>query len=216
MPENRGETFESAGPYRGVSEPMAEECSSPMTRDSADAIVVGGGVIGCSIAYHLARRGGKVIVLERETLGSQSTGRCAGGVRQQFSSPGNVQLQQLSFRLLARLESETGVDPEFRHIGYLFVLTNESDVSDFRGLLPMWHRGGVSDARWLEPHEVRELAPLIQGEDILGGTFCPSDGIASPHAVTLAYSGAARRLGVNLREGVAVEGIVHDRGRVRG
>jgi len=123
-------------------------------------------------------------------------------------------MQQLSVRLLAGLEAETGVDPEFRHIGYLFVLTSDKQVEDFRGFLPMWHQAGVSDARWLEPKEVRELAPLVEGDDILGGTFCPSDGIASPHAVTLAYSGAARRLGVTLLEGVAVDGIVHRAGRV--
>src|SRR5256885_13650683 len=86
MPENRGETFESAGPYRGP-DPIAEECSSPMIRDSADAVVVGGGVVGCSIAYHLARRGAAVVVLERETIGSQSTGRCAGGGGADVSSP---------------------------------------------------------------------------------------------------------------------------------
>jgi len=184
-------------------------------QDSADAVVVGGGVVGCSIAYHLARRGAKVVVVERDALGSQSTGRCAGGVRRQFSASANVVMQQLSMQLLAGLEAETGVDPEFRHIGYLFVLTSEGQVEDFHRLLPMWHETGVSDARWLEPHEVLELAPLVQGEDILGGTFCPSDGIASPHAVTLAYSGAARRLGVRLLEGVAVDGIVREGGRVQ-
>src|SRR5438132_1374380 len=177
-----------------------------MSRDSADAVVVGGGVVGCSIAYHLARRGATVVLVERDTLGSQSTGRCAGGVRRQFSSSANVVMQQLSVELLAGLEAETGVDPEFRHIGYLFVLTSDKQVEDFRRFLLMWHETGVTDARWLEPHEVRELAPLIQGDDILGGTFCPSDGIASPHAVTLAYSGAARRLGVQLLEGGTVDG----------
>jgi sarcosine oxidase, subunit beta len=178
-----------------------------MIRDSPDAVVVGGGVIGCSIAYHLALHGARVVVLERETLGSQSTGRCAGGVRRQFSSLPNVLMQQLSVRMLAGLEMETGVDPEFRHIGYLFVLTRKKDVEDFRRFVSMWKAAGVSDARWLDVDEVRELAPLIQGEDILGGTFCPSDGIASPHAVTLAYSGVAKRLGVKFMEGVAVEGI---------
>jgi sarcosine oxidase, subunit beta len=187
-----------------------------MTRDSADAVIVGGGVIGCSIAYHLARRGAKVTLLERDTLGSQSTGKCAGGIRRQFSSSANVVMQQLSVRLLAGLEAETGVDPEFRHIGYLFVLTSDEQVSDFKGLIPMWHETGVTDARWLEPREVRELAPLVQGDDILGGTFCPSDGIASPHAVTQAYSGAARRLGAKLLEGVEVEAILHGDGRVQG
>jgi glycine/D-amino acid oxidase-like deaminating enzyme len=187
-----------------------------MTRDSADAVIVGGGVIGCSIAYHLARRGAKVTLLERDTLGSQSTGKCAGGVRRQFSSSANVVMQQLSVKLLAGLEAETGVDPEFRHIGYLFVLTSDEQVSDFKGLIPMWHETGVTDARWLEPREVRELAPLVRGEDILGGTFCPSDGIASPHAVTQAYSGAARRLGAKLMEGVEVEAILHADGHVQG
>jgi len=186
-----------------------------MSLDSADAVVVGGGVVGCSIAYHLARRGAEVVVVERDTLGSQSTGHCAGGVRRQFSSSTNVVMQQLSVQLLAGLEAETGVDPEFRHIGYLFVLTSDRQVEDFRRFLPMWHETGVTDARWLEPHEVRELAPLVQGDDILGGTFCPSDGIASPHAVTLAYSGAARRLGVKLLEGVTVDGIVQEAGRVQ-
>src|SRR5437763_5561967 len=186
-----------------------------MIRGAADAVVVGGGVVGCSIAYHLARRGAEVVLVERETLGSQSTGRCAGGIRRQFSSAANVVMQQLSVQLLAGLEAETGVDPEFRHIGYLFVLTSESQVADFRGMLPMWHETGVADARWLEPREVRELAPLVEGDDILGGTFCPRDGIASPHAVTLAYSGAARRLGADLLEGVEVEGIVRQGGRVQ-
>src|SRR5256885_14139931 len=121
MPENRGETFESAGPYRGP-DPIAEECSSPMIRDSADAVVVGGGVVGCSIAYHLARRGAAVVVLERETIGSQSTGRGAGGGRQQFSSPAKGPGQQPSFRPLPPLGAETGGRPPLPHIGDAFAL----------------------------------------------------------------------------------------------
>src|SRR5256885_13930721 len=111
MPENRGETFESAGPYRGP-DPIAEECSSPMIRDSADAVVIGGGVVGCSIAYHLARRGAAVVVLERETLGSQSTGRCAGGGREQFLSPADVPGSRVSLPALgARRASHRGGPP---------------------------------------------------------------------------------------------------------
>ncbi|TMC09094.1 MAG: FAD-binding oxidoreductase [Chloroflexi bacterium] len=184
--------------------------------NSPDAVVIGGGVIGCSIAYHLARRGAGVVVIERETLGSQSTGRCAGGVRRQFSSGPNVAMQQLSVRLLAGLEAETGVDPEFRHIGYLFLLTDERDAEDFKRLIPMWHEHGLNDARWVDPAEVRELAPLVTGDDILGATFCPSDGIASPHAVTSAYAGAGRRLGVKFMEGVAATAIVRDGARIAG
>src|ERR1051326_9462731 len=116
-----------------------------MTGESADAVIVGGGVIGCSIAYHLARRGARVTLIERDTLGSQSTGRCAGGVRRQFSSSANVVMQQLSVKLLAGLEAETGVDPEFRHIGYLFLLTDEHDAESFRQMLPMWHAHDLGD-----------------------------------------------------------------------
>jgi sarcosine oxidase subunit beta len=128
-------------------------------------------------------------------------------VRRQFSSETNVLMQQMSVRLLAGLEAETGVDPEFRQIGYLFVLTNDHQVDDFRRLLSMWLRLGVSDARWVEPAEIRKLAPIVRGGDILGGTFCPSDGIASPHAVTSAYASAAKRLGAKIMEGVQVTGI---------
>ncbi|HAC47464.1 MAG TPA: sarcosine oxidase subunit beta, partial [Chloroflexi bacterium] len=185
-----------------------------MSLGSADAVVVGGGVIGCSIAYHLAGRGAKVALVEKDALGSQSTGKCAGGVRRQFSSETNVLMQQMSVRLLKGLEAETGVDPEFRQIGYLFVLTNDHQVADFKRLLSMWQRLGVSDARWVEPAEIRELAPIVRGDDILGGTFCPTDGIASPHAVTSAYAGAAKRLGARIIEGVAVTGIDVRGGRV--
>src|SRR5256886_14489222 len=145
-----------------------------MIRGAADAVVVGGGVVGCSIAYHIARRGAEVVLVERETLGSQSTGRWAGGIRRQFSSAANVVMQQLSVQLLSGLEAETGVDPEFRHIGYLFVLTSDSQVADFRRFLPMWHETGVTDARCLEPHEGRQVAPLVHDDDILGVPFCPT------------------------------------------
>src|ERR1700687_104530 len=185
-----------------------------MSLGSADAVVVGGGVIGCSLAYHLAGGGAKVVLVERDALGSQSTGKCAGGVRRQFSSETNVLMQQLSVRLLTTLEAETGVDPEFRRIGYLFLLTKDHQVEDFKRLVSMWLRLGVSDARWVEPSEVRELAPMVRGDDILGGTFCPSDGIASPHAVTSAYAGAAERLGARIMESVDVTGIDVRGGRV--
>ncbi len=172
-------------------------------------------MVGCSLAFHLAERGAQVVLVERDGLGSQSTGRCAGGVRRQFSSDTNVLIQQLSVHLLASLEATTGVDPEFRHIGYLFVLTSDQQVEDFRRLLSMWLRLGVSDARWVEPSEMRELAPALGGDDILGGTFCPSDGIASPHAVTSGYAAAARRLGATILDDVAVTGIDQRHGRVQ-
>ncbi|HLQ60431.1 MAG TPA: FAD-binding oxidoreductase [Candidatus Acidoferrales bacterium] len=175
--------------------------------ETADAVIVGGGVMGCALAYQLARRQVEVVLLERAELGSQSTGKCAGGVRQQFSSESNVRLQMLAVRLLKEFEQETGQPADFRQLGYLFVLSRPKDVEDFRRNLEMWHRVGLKEARWLGPDEAARLVPVLATDDVLGCTFCPTDGIASPADVTAGYAAAARRQGARLREGVEVKGI---------
>ena len=91
--------------------------------ETADVVIAGGGVMGCALAYQLARRGVDVVLVEREQLGSQSTARCAGGVRQQFSSETNVRLQMLAVRLLEEFHEETGGHADFRQVGYLFLLS---------------------------------------------------------------------------------------------
>ena len=183
--------------------------------ETADAVVAGGGVVGCSLAYQLARRGLRVVLLERDELGSQSTGKCAGGVRQQFSSETNVRLQQLAVRQLCSFHEETGGYADFRQVGYLFLLTRPEHAADFRGLLRMWDRLGLEEARWVDAAEARELAPVLAVDDVLGGTFCPSDGVASPADVTAGYAAAARRHGAVLREHVSVTGIEVREGRVQ-
>jgi sarcosine oxidase, subunit beta len=172
--------------------------------------------MGCALAYQLAKRGVDVLLLERETLGSQSTGKCAGGVRQQFSMEANVRLQLLSVRMFQDFEQETGHAADFRQIGYLFVLTLPQDVEDFRRNMEMWHRVGLSDARWVDAAEAARMVPVLNVEDVLGCTFCPSDGIASPADVTSGYAAAARRHGARLREGVEVVGVDVAGGRVQG
>ena len=182
--------------------------------ESTEVVVAGGGIVGCAVAYQLARRGVDVVLLEREELGSQSTGRCAGGVRQQFSSQTNVRLQRLAVRLLREFDGETGGHADFRQVGYLFLLTRPAEVADFRRLLGMWHRLGLTEARWVSPEEAAELVPVLNVDDVLGGTFCPSDGLASPADVTAGYAAAARRHGARIREHVAVTGIEVAGGRV--
>jgi sarcosine oxidase subunit beta len=184
--------------------------------ESADVVIAGGGIMGCALAYQLRRRNVDVLLLERETLGSQSTGKCAGGVRQQFSSEGNVRLQRMSVGMLQSFEEEIGHPADFRQIGYLFVLTQPQQVEDFQHNMDLWHRVGLSEARWVDPAEAQRMSPILNVDDVLGCTFCPTDGIASPADVTSGYAAAARRLGARLKEGVAVTGIDVAGGRVQG
>jgi sarcosine oxidase subunit beta len=184
--------------------------------ESADVVIAGGGVMGCALAYQLAKRGVDVVLLERETLGSQSTGRCAGGVRQQFSMEANVLLQRMSVRMFEDFEQETGHPADFRQIGYLFLLTLPQQVEDFRHNIEMWHRVGLTEARWVDPAEAARMAPVLNVDDVLGCTFCPTDGIASPADVTAGYAAAARRHGAKLKEGVEVTGVDLAGGRVQG
>ena len=184
--------------------------------ETADVAIVGGGVMGCSLAYHLSRAGVDVVVLERAELGSGSTARNAGGVRQQFSSEVNIRIGMRSVAMLKNFEQEVGVPADFRQVGYLMLLTRPQEVEDFRRLMELWQRLGLADARWLASAEIGELVPALNREDILGATFCPSDGIASPDAVTMGYAAAARRAGARFKEGVEVTGIEVAAGRVSG
>ena len=172
--------------------------------------------MGCALAYQLARRNVDVILLERETLASQSTGKCAGGVRQQFSMEANVRLQRMSVRMFEEFERETGQPADFRQIGYLFVLTLPQHVEDFRHNMDMWHRVGLTEARWVDAADASRMVPVLNVDDVLGCTFCPTDGIASPADVTTGYASAARRHGARLREGVEVAGVDVAAGRVQG
>jgi sarcosine oxidase, subunit beta len=184
--------------------------------ESADVVIAGGGIMGCALAYQLAKRDVDVLLLERETLGSQSTGKCAGGVRQQFSMEANVRLQRMSVRMFEDFEQETGHAADFRQIGYLFVLTLPQQVEDFRRNMEMWHRVGLTEARWVDAAEAARMVPVLETDDVLGCTFCPTDGIASPADVTSGYVAAARRLGARFKEGVDVTGIDVAGGRVQG
>ena len=184
--------------------------------ETADVVIAGGGVMGCALAYQLAKRDVDVLLLERAELGSQSTGKCAGGVRQQFSTENNVRLQMMSIHMLKRFEAEIGHSLDFRQIGYLFVLTRPQDVVDWQHNMEMWHRIGLTEARWVDAAEAARMVPILNTEDVLGCTFCPSDGIASPADVTMGYAEAARRHGARIKEGVEVIGIDVASGRVQG
>lgn len=184
---------------------------------TADVVVVGGGCMGASVAYHLTKRGvGDVILLEREeALGTGATGRNAGGVRHQFSHEANVRLSLESIALLERFEEEVGQPVDLFQDGYLFLLSSPANVAKFRANMEMQRSLGV-DVHWLTPDEAVERAPGLDPEGLLGATFCGKDGICDPSGVTLGFAGAARRAGARIREGVAVTGVRTSGGRVTG
>src|SRR5262249_17714671 len=155
----------------------------------------------------LAQRGASVVVLEKEPMaGTGSTGHCAGGVRQQFSTAVNVQLSKASVAVLERFAEETGSDAGFDQCGYLFCLGDEASWREFQMQVSLWQKLDVP-ARALTPAQAREIVPGLETKDLVGCTFCPTDGIADPHLVTQGFVGAARRHGAVFEFARAVTGV---------
>jgi sarcosine oxidase subunit beta len=186
-----------------------------MVPKTADVVVIGGGVMGASTAYHLALRGQKnIVLLERdEFFGQEATGRCAGGVRFQFSTEVNVRLSLQSLPMLDRFKVEIGQDINFRKCGYLFVLTTPADVKTFRHSLELQQSLGVR-TEWLSGDEVRYRLPLMHFEDALAGSYNAGDGLVDPNSVVMGYIGAAQRLGVECLNKVEVTGIQTSGGKI--
>ncbi len=164
---------------------------------TADFLIIGGGIIGCSIAYNLAaRRAGHIVVLERdELLGQGSTGRCAGGFRLQFSSRVNICLSLESVRIMEHFAEEVGTPLELHQDGYLFLLTRGEDLDSFRRSVVLQQSLGVP-VEWLTPQEAARLVPGLQTGDVLAATFCARDGIVDVGGLLNGYAMRARELGV--------------------
>jgi len=171
--------------------------------------------MGVSAAYHLASRGCRdVVLLEKaQFLGSEATGKCAGGMRYQFSTEINVRLSLLSLPMLDRFEAELEQPIDLRRTGYLFLLDNRVDLAIFERNVAMQNRLGVS-SRILSCNEAAALAPLIQMDDIVGAAWHEGDGLADPNGVVQGYAAAARCAGAQLFTGVTALGIRVEGGRV--
>ncbi|MEO8033685.1 MAG: FAD-dependent oxidoreductase [Acidobacteriota bacterium] len=170
----------------------------------ADVVIIGSGVIGASIAWHLAARGWRdILVLDRASQpGGGSTSRATGGFRCQFGSEINIRLSQLSRTKLLNFHDEIGLDSGYQPAGYLFLARSEETLLQLRDAQKIQHACGVAEARMITPAEVHDLNPAIDldaeagGGRIAGAAYSPTDGFISPMSILEGYVAAATRLGV--------------------
>ena len=178
-----------------------------MVPERAGVVVVGGGVMGASAAFHLAEAGvADVLLLERGALGGGSTSRAAGGVRAQFSDALNIALGARSLEAFARFAERPGGEIDLHRVGYLFLLTRPEDVTAYQASVALQNDLGVP-SRMLEAGEAARLAPILRTDDVLAAAFHAGDGHCTPEAVVAGYAAGARRLGATVLTGVEVTGI---------
>jgi sarcosine oxidase, subunit beta len=181
---------------------------------SAEVVVVGGGVIGTSVAFHLAEAGTDVCLLERDQLAGGSTSRAAGGFRAQFSDPLNIALGLRSIEAFLRFQDRPGAQIDLHQVGYLFLLDREEDVTAFRQSVALQNELGVP-SRFVDLAEAAELCPLARLDGVLAATYCALDGHASPEAVVQGYAAGARAHGASVVTGCAVAEIMVEERRIR-
>ncbi len=173
-----------------------------------DAVIIGGGILGISTAYELARAGMKnICVLERKYLASGSTGRCGGGFRQQWSTEANTTLAMASVQRLEGLEEELGYRTEFFQGGYLILAHTEEEEQQFAKNVAMQRKLGL-EVDMVDPAEARKIVPFLNTEMIRKATWCPKDGHINPFLLTQGYANAAKRLGVEIHLWTNVTGIM--------
>ena len=179
---------------------------------SADVIIIGGGIVGSSIAYHLTEAGCRdVLVIEREThQGKGSTGKSRGGVRAQFATPINIRMSLYSIAFFSAFDEAIGHPSGYRPQGYLFVATTPSHMDYLRGNYRLQLDAGLKAVRLLDARDVSHIAPELRSDDILGGSFCATDGFVDPHSVMTGFTLKAMQRGVRLMRDTDVTGITVD------
>jgi sarcosine oxidase, subunit beta len=184
--------------------------------DHAEVVIIGGGVMGASTAFHLAEAGVTgVVLLEADQLASGSTSKSAGGVRLQFSDEINIALALRSLDAFERFADRPGADIGLRQVGYVFLLTDPADVTTFEHSVALQNAMGVP-SRMISAAEAGRLSPLANVDDVLAATICMRDGHATPDAVVSGYAIAARRLGVAIITQCPVVGIDVDGNAITG
>jgi sarcosine oxidase subunit beta len=184
--------------------------------ETADIIVIGGGILGLCTAYHLAHEPGrKIVLLEKDLLAQATTGLGAGGIRQQFSHPANIRLSQRTLEQLSHFQEEFGRPLKFHRVGYLFLASESTTWADFQENIRMQRALGVP-VEALNPEDIGDRWPYLNVADLQGGTFCPEDGHTDPYSVAMAFAEGARRRGVQVRERNRVREVCLSKDRVFG
>ena len=186
--------------------------------NSADVIIIGGGIVGSSIAWHLTEAGCRnVLVLEREAQqGKGSTGKSMGGVRAQFATPVNIRMSLYSIPFFARFDEAMGHPSGYRPQGYLFVATTSAHLDYLRGNYRRQVEAGLQSVRLLDARDVAAVAPQLRRNDILGGSFCATDGFVDPYSVMTGFMRKAMERGARLLRETEVTGIALDARGVTG
>ncbi|MEV5964568.1 FAD-binding oxidoreductase [Kribbella sp. NPDC051952] len=175
--------------------------------EAADVVIVGGGVMGTSIAFHLAEAGvERILLLEKNELGSGSTSKAAGGVRANFSDELNIALGARSLEAFARFGERPGQEIDLHRVGYLFLLETADQLDLFRESARLQNAAG-QPTRMIDVDEAVRLAPIVAPDGLAGACFSPADGHCTPESVVLGYATAARRLGATLVTGCEVLGL---------
>ncbi|HLG98340.1 MAG TPA: FAD-dependent oxidoreductase [Bryobacteraceae bacterium] len=181
-------------------------------------IIIGGGIVGSSIAYHLTEAGSRsVIVLEREAhQGKGSTGKSMGGVRAQFTTPVNIQMSLYSIPFFARFDEVVGYPSGYKPQGYLFVASEERHMKYLRANYELQAKLGLRSVRLLGPDDVARLAPEIRTDDVIGGSFCATDGFVDPYSVMTGFMQKAMGRGAELMRETEAIGFQRDSNGIAG
>lgn len=185
---------------------------------TADVIVVGGGIIGGSVVYHLLAREPRlrVVLLEKEAdVGTGATSKATGGVRHQFSTAANIRLTQLAYPYFVDAERILGRSVDFTPHGYLFVTAEPRTFARVTEDVALQQRLGVR-SRILAPAEMQSLLPPLVVDDLVGGSFCPDDGSADPHGLLQGFLAIARERGLKVLTSEPVVSVAREGGRVLG
>jgi len=179
---------------------------------TADVVIVGGGIVGSSIAWHLTDAGCKsVLVIERESAqGKGSTGKSMGGVRAQFSTPINIEMSLYSIPFYATFDERLGYPAGYRPQGYLFLATKQSHLDYLRANFAKQTALGLKTVRILSAEEIKSMLPQLRSDDILGGSFCSTDGFVDPYSAMNGFMACAIEKGATLWKKSEVTGLVTD------